>query len=162
MNELYHHGIKGQKWGLRRFQKSDGTLTAEGKSRYNNHFSSNKDKKKFMKEVKRGLNSTKPQELLDLYNKTSSMVKKELTKEEKEQYKDLYKKKTESSSQKEWKDLDDRQREIGYSVAKRILGESGDVKVTTLNINDKKSPYYAKDWIDEIIKDEVRKEIPRQ
>ena len=119
-------------------------------------------RKKFMKEVKRGLNSTKPQELLDLYNKTSSMVKKELTIEEKDQYKDLYKKKTESSSQKEWKDLDDRQREIGYSVAKRILGESGDVKVITLNINDKKSPYYAKDWIDEIIKDEVRKEIPRQ
>jgi len=33
-NELYHHGIKGQKWGVRRFQNSDGSLTAAGKKRY--------------------------------------------------------------------------------------------------------------------------------
>lgn len=33
-DELYHHGIKGQKWGLRRFQNEDGTLTAEGEARY--------------------------------------------------------------------------------------------------------------------------------
>lgn len=33
-NELYHHGIKGQKWGVRRFQNPDGTLTAAGKIRY--------------------------------------------------------------------------------------------------------------------------------
>ena len=34
--ELYlvHHGIKGQKWGVRRYQNSDGTLTAAGKVRY--------------------------------------------------------------------------------------------------------------------------------
>lgn len=32
--ELYHHGIKGQKWGIRRYQNSDGTLTAAGKERY--------------------------------------------------------------------------------------------------------------------------------
>ena len=32
---LAHHGIKGQKWGVRRFQNPDGTLTAEGRSRYN-------------------------------------------------------------------------------------------------------------------------------
>ena len=31
---LYHHGILGQKWGIRRFQNADGTLTAEGKKRY--------------------------------------------------------------------------------------------------------------------------------
>lgn len=33
-NELYHHGIKGQKWGVRRFQNPDGTLTARGRARY--------------------------------------------------------------------------------------------------------------------------------
>lgn len=32
-NELYHHGIKGQKWYVRRFQNEDGTLTALGKAR---------------------------------------------------------------------------------------------------------------------------------
>lgn len=32
--ELYHHGIRGQKWGVRRYQNSDGSLTPEGKKRY--------------------------------------------------------------------------------------------------------------------------------
>lgn len=31
---LYHHGIKGQKWGVRRFQNEDRTLTPAGKERY--------------------------------------------------------------------------------------------------------------------------------
>ena len=37
MNELdtylAHHGIKGQKWGVRRYQNADGSLTAEGRKR---------------------------------------------------------------------------------------------------------------------------------
>ena len=32
--ELYHHGVKGQKWGVRRYQNEDGSLTEEGKQRY--------------------------------------------------------------------------------------------------------------------------------
>ena len=34
MSELRHHGIKGQKWGVRRFQNADGSLTASGRKRY--------------------------------------------------------------------------------------------------------------------------------
>lgn len=33
-DELYHHGIKGQKWGVRRFENYDGKLTNAGKARY--------------------------------------------------------------------------------------------------------------------------------
>lgn len=32
--ELYHHGILGQRWGVRRFQNKDGSLTSAGKTRY--------------------------------------------------------------------------------------------------------------------------------
>ena len=40
MSELRHHGIKGQKWGVRRFQNKDGSLTSEGRKRYNDGESS--------------------------------------------------------------------------------------------------------------------------
>ena len=33
MNYLMHYGVKGMKWGVRRYQNKDGSLTAEGKKR---------------------------------------------------------------------------------------------------------------------------------
>ena len=55
MSDLRHHGIKGQKWGVRRYQKSDGSLTPIGKLRYG----SSKDY----------------QELSDQVNKADSLIK---------------------------------------------------------------------------------------
>ena len=47
--ELYHWGIKGQKWGVRRYQNEDGTLTESGKARYNSDLTE-KDPKKMTDE----------------------------------------------------------------------------------------------------------------
>lgn len=33
---LYHWGIKGMRWGVRRYQNEDGTLTSDGRDRYSN------------------------------------------------------------------------------------------------------------------------------
>ena len=44
-NELYHYGVSGQKWGVRRYQNGDGSYTSEGKKRYKKS-SSSKSKKK--------------------------------------------------------------------------------------------------------------------
>lgn len=36
-SELYHFGIKGMRWGVRRYQNNDGSLTSTGKKRYSNN-----------------------------------------------------------------------------------------------------------------------------
>ena len=50
--ELYHHGIKGQRWGVRRFQNQNGTLTAAGKKRYNDDGSPKKSNHRLKLEEK--------------------------------------------------------------------------------------------------------------
>ena len=51
-NELYHYGVLGMKWGVRRYQKKDGTLTNSGKRRYNKEMQKLKNEEKIIKNKK--------------------------------------------------------------------------------------------------------------
>ena len=59
-NELYHHGIKGQKWGVRRYQNKNGSLTNAGRKRYSEEElqARKKSRKKITKKIAKGVAAT--------------------------------------------------------------------------------------------------------
>lgn len=61
MNELYHYGIKGMRWGVRRYQYADGSLTPAGQKRYNNRGNSRTERiyKLMSMSVKEAVNSAR-------------------------------------------------------------------------------------------------------
>lgn len=51
--ELYHHGVKGMRWGRRRYQNTDGSLTPAGKKRYITVAQANRNAANAEKEARR-------------------------------------------------------------------------------------------------------------
>lgn len=76
-NTLKHHGVIGMKWGVRRYQNKDGTLTNAGKKRYAKELAEVKEKERILK------NKQKTQEKFDSLARRRKAAEEALGKNEK-------------------------------------------------------------------------------
>lgn len=93
---LAHHGILGQKWGVRRFQNPDGTLTEEGKKRYNDDTPESetwkKDEAKKLTDEELRRRNNRLQSERQYWDLTTSQAEKDRTQMKNEIKKDFLKK----------------------------------------------------------------------
>lgn len=109
MDELYHYGVLGMKWGVRRYQNKDGSLTAKGKKRYSSD-ASKSDKKEDAKPKKKSVSEMSDEEL------TKAIKRLEIEK----RYRDLTKESRQSEISK------------GRAFANRVIEKIGENTLTNL------------------------------
>ena len=70
-NELRHYGIKGMRWGVRRYQNEDGTLTAAGRKRVSKQY------KKVADRVANKFRNSYNKQYVDSYNEAADYMNRE-------------------------------------------------------------------------------------
>lgn len=126
-NELYHHGVKGQKWGQRRYQNPDGSYKSGAEGRYDGGGSNGTKRtssiKNSLKSAKAGLSVRKKNHDLSVQNKKLSAQNKKLAAKNKK----LSDKNEEAKEGKKFK-LSDRQKKA-IKVGAAVLAAYGAKKL---------------------------------
>lgn len=74
--EIYHHGVLGMKWGVRRYQNKDGSLTPSGKKKYR----ANESDSSVTKKVKKDLSTLTGEEFKRKYHVSNTRYIKRVDK----------------------------------------------------------------------------------
>lgn len=134
-NELMHWGVKGMKWGIRRYQNKDGTLTAAGKKRYIQEMERLKKEEKILKNKQR----TKAQlDKLEAKRKEIDDQKKALSSKsakDKSEHDGLDKKVGKNTGKKKIKDMTDE--ELNAAITRMKLEKSYKELMAEQNANGK-------------------------
>lgn len=130
--ELYHHGVKGQKWGVRRYQNKDGSLTPEGRKRYDSDVTDLAEKKKAYKSAGKAFNKSYSK----AYNRSLSAYSP-------------FKKHREANKAR-WDDVADKvdkynEAKTAYKTAKKDFKQSGAASVKKMLAKEEKRQY--KDFV---------------